>query len=103
MNKLEEIFKAWMISFDPNDAQSELASKRILICDECEFKSKTMIGPKMYIARCSDCGCALKAKIYTPRTYLDGINENNDSNKGSCPQSKWMEVEKEWLENKKST
>ena len=29
MNKIEEIFKSWNISFDPNSKQSELASQRI--------------------------------------------------------------------------
>lgn len=100
MNKLEEIFKSWGIAFDPNAAQANLAEKRIEICNDCEFKALTEIGPFMSFARCTVCGCALKGKIYTPRTYLDGIKEYNDSNLGSCPNSKWMEVEKIWLENK---
>lgn len=100
MNKIEEIFKSFSIAFDPSLEQSELASQRIQICNECEFKSLTPIGPFMNIARCSICGCALRGKMFTPRTYLDGIIEHGDSNLGSCPQSKWMIVEKQWLSNK---
>jgi hypothetical protein len=38
------------------------------------------------------CGCALKGKIYTDRTYLDPG--------GSCPKNKWSEAEDEYLNNK---
>ena len=93
MNKIEEIFKAWRIAFNPNDAQADLATKRIQICDECEFKDTiTAVGIGL-ITRCKVCGCALKAKIFTPVTYLD--------RGGSCPHGKWTEVEKEWLATKK--
>ncbi len=92
MNKVEEIFKSWMISFDPNAEQADIAAKRIEICDACEFRILTPIGPFLNIARCSVCGCALKAKMYTPVTH-------NDPG-GSCPQNKWAEVEDEWLASK---
>ena len=100
MNKLEEIFRSWSIAYDPNEKQADLAAKRIVICDECEFKVLTPIGPLFNIARCSLCGCALRGKIFTPRTYLDGLNEHNDPNLGSCPKSFWRKVEEEWLNNK---
>lgn len=87
MNKLEEIFKAWSIAFNPDDAQADLAAKRIEICEDCEFKSYN--GMFTY---CSVCGCALKAKIYTPVIYSD--------QGGSCPKEKWMDVEKEWVDKK---
>ena len=77
MNKIEEIFKAWKIAFNPNDIQSELAGKRMEICDGCESK-KTIP-----IIHCGECGCALKAKVYSPKV-------------GACPKGKWLEVEKEW-------
>jgi hypothetical protein len=86
LSKTKEIFEAWAISFNPDDAQAELASKRIEICDVCEHKA---LEP--YI-RCDQCGCALKAKIYTPRTYKDSG--------GSCPKTKWKEVEDEYLKTK---
>jgi rubredoxin len=83
MNKIQEIFTAWAISFDPNQEQSELASERIAICNECEFKATTPI------IHCSLCGCALRAKIFTP---LKG-NEVTPT----CPQHKWKEVEDKFL------
>jgi hypothetical protein len=86
LSKTKEIFEAWAISFNPNDAQAELASKRIAICDVCEHKT---IEPYIH---CNQCGCALKAKIYTPRTYKD--------DGGTCPKTKWKEVEDEYLKTK---
>lgn len=77
MNKIEEIFKAWGIMFNPNDAQSELAIKRMEICNTCEFKKTS---PVIY---CGECGCALKAKIYSPKI-------------GACPIGKWLPIEMEW-------
>jgi hypothetical protein len=79
MNKIEEIFKAWGIMFNPNDAQSELAAARMEICDGCDSK-KTI--PFIH---CGECGCALKAKIYSPKM-------------GACPKGKWMEVEHNWYQ-----
>jgi len=79
MNKIEEIFKAWGIMFNPNDAQSELAAARMEICDDCDSK-KTI--PFIH---CGECGCALKAKIYSPKM-------------GACPKGKWMEVEHNWYQ-----
>jgi ketosteroid isomerase-like protein len=86
LNKTKEIFEAWAISFNPDDAQAELASQRIEICDVCEHK-----GLEPYI-HCNQCGCALKAKIYTPRTYKDSG--------GSCPKNKWKDVEDIYLKTK---
>jgi hypothetical protein len=86
LSKTKEIFEAWAISFNPNDAQAELASKRIEICDVCEHKA---VEPYIH---CNQCGCALKAKIYTPRTYKD--------DGGSCPKTKWKEVEDDYLKTK---
>ena len=82
LSKTKEIFEAWAISFNPNDAQAELASERIQICDDCDFKI-----PEPYI-HCGKCGCALKAKIYTPKI-------------GACPRGKWVAVEMKW-ENQKN-
>jgi hypothetical protein len=88
MNKIIEIFKAFSIAFNPNDEQAELASKRIEICNKCEFKH---IIDVMNISRCSVCGCALSGKIYTPKVYSD--------DGGSCPKGKWENIEREWLIN----
>ena len=59
MNKIEEIFKSWGIMFNPNDLQSELAGKRMEICDECDSKRTSPL------IHCGECGCALKAKVYS--------------------------------------
>ena len=75
MNKIEEIFKAWNIAFNPDNEQAELASKRIEICNSCEHKV-TNLG----INRCSVCGCALKGKVFSPV-------------KGACPEGKWDKVD----------
>ena len=84
MNKVVEIFKAWGIAFNPNDAQSELAAKRMEICDTCDSKRTSPI------IHCGECGCALKAKVYSPKI-------------GACPEKKWLQVEKEWEVNKNNT
>ena len=77
MNKIEEIFKSWGISINPNEEQSELASKRIQICNSCEHKKEGVINT------CDVCGCALKAKVFTPV-------------KNACPIGKWEEVDSEF-------
>ena len=82
MNKIEEIFKAWGIMLDPNDIQSELAGKRMEICDDCDSKKTTPF------IHCGECGCVLKAKVYSPKI-------------GACPKGKWLDVETYW-ENEKN-
>ena len=79
MNKIVEIFKAWGIAFNPNDSESELAAKRMEICDGCDFKRTS---PIIY---CSECDCALKVKIYSPAI-------------GACPKDKWVDVEMEYFD-----
>lgn len=81
MNKIEEIFKAWGIMFNPTDAQSELAAERMQICDDCDSKRTTPI------IHCGECGCALKAKVYSPVI-------------GACPRGKWTAAEMIWENNK---
>jgi hypothetical protein len=82
MNKVEEIFKSWGIMFNPNDTQAELAAARMEICDSCNSK-KTIP-----IVHCGECGCALKAKVYSPVI-------------GACPKGKWTAAEMAF-ENKKN-
>lgn len=79
MNKIQEIFKAWNIAMDPTTKQAELASKRLEICNSCEYKV-TNLG----VNRCSVCGCALKGKVFTPAI-------------GACPKGKWDEIDKQAL------
>lgn len=72
MVNIKEIFKAWQISFDPNDQQAALAAKRLLICQDCKHKVKNRLG----IVVCIECGCPINKKVYS--------TENNP-----CPLSKW--------------
>ena len=78
MTKVEEIFRAWSIWFNPDDAQSELAAERIQVCDACEHKRQNPL------IHCGLCGCALKAKIYSPV-------------KGACPDGRWNEIDNKIL------
>ena len=81
MNKIIEIFKSWGIALNPNDAQAELAMARMEICEECDSKRTSPI------IHCSECGCALKAKVYSPTI-------------GACPRGKWMAIEMKWEHTK---
>jgi hypothetical protein len=82
MNKIEEIFKSWKIAYNPNDLQTELAIKRMEICDTCDSKKDTPF------IHCGECGCVLSKKIYSPKI-------------GACPKGKWVAVEMKW-ENEKN-
>ena len=82
MNKVIEIFKAWGIAFNPTHEQAGLASKRVEVCNDCEFKKDTPI------IHCGACGCALRAKIYSPI-------------QGACPKGFWNDIDKEFFDNKK--
>lgn len=79
MNKAEEIFKAWKTKFNPNEAQKELASLRMDICNECEHKQV------IAITRCGLCGCPLGGKVYSPK-------------QNACPAGKWDEIDKHFFE-----
>jgi ribosomal protein L37AE/L43A len=72
MNKVEEILKAWAIKLSPSEEQNTLAAARLTICDKCPKKKKNHVG----IWTCSECGCVLKVKVFTP--VKDG-----------CPLKKW--------------
>ena len=86
MNKIQEIFKAWQIAYNPNDLQSALAIDRMQICDTCDSKKE------IPFIHCGECMCALKAKIYTPKTFMD--------EGGSCPEKLWKGVEVQYLKTK---
>jgi hypothetical protein len=86
----KEIAGAWYNKFKHTPAQKDLADKRFDICLECPSK-KEGIKNKEWALVCGECGCPLKAKIYTNNTYLDDT--------GSCPLGKWKEIEIEYLKN----
>lgn len=70
MNKVEEILKSWSIYINPNERQSEIAAKRIEICDSCENKQESPYK------NCKLCRCALKVKVFSPTP-------------NACPAGKW--------------
>jgi hypothetical protein len=83
MNKIQEIFTAWNISFNPNDEQAELASKRIEICNSCEHKKQNVLFKNV----CELCGCSLSKKVFTPIV-------------GGCPDGRWNDIDKAIIKNK---
>ena len=84
MNKVEEIFKAWGIMFNPNEQQNGLAAERISICNECEHKGSNVL--KLNV--CTICGCALSAKVFSPKY-------------NACPMEKWITVENKYYKKLK--
>lgn len=74
-----EILKSWAIAYDPSEEQSQLAAKRIEICNLCDAKKTE---PVIY---CGDCGCPLSKKVFTP--YMN-----------RCPRGKWDEVDRKYFE-----
>ena len=75
MNKLSEIFQAWVASANPTPEQEIIAQYRTSICDVCEHKSHV---PGLNIFVCGKCGCPLHKKVFSPK---DGPE--------ACPLAKW--------------
>lgn len=75
MNKLSEIFGAWVAAASPNEEQERIAKYRMSICDDCTSKA---FNSALNFHYCSECGCPLSKKIFSPV-------------KGSeaCPLAKW--------------
>jgi len=89
----KEIANAWYNSVRHTPQQKMLADKRFDICLACPSKKETFKDKKWSFI-CGECGCPLKAKVYTENTYKD--------KSGSCPLNKWNDVEDEWLKNFKA-
>jgi ribosomal protein L37E len=79
-----EIINAWIISFNPNESQKELALNRAKICDGCEYKKLIVKKPI-----CSACGCPISKKIFS-------------ENQNPCPKGKWKDVDDEFFTKLKS-
>jgi hypothetical protein len=79
MYNFNEILKAFLISYKPTKLQSELAEKRLSICDSCDSKKLVL---KKFIPThiCKECKCVIQKKIYSPL-------------KNTCPLNKWNDVE----------
>lgn len=85
----KEISKAWFNSVIHSSIQKELADARFEICLTCPSKKEIFEG-KEWSLKCGECGCPLKAKIYTYKTYLDKDK--------SCPLDKWKSIEEKHLD-----
>lgn len=73
MNKIYEIVTAWATAINPTEEQKEVAQKRLEICMNCEHWKESAVG----VAYCGKCGCATKAKVFSPRGTQ------------ACPLHKW--------------
>ena len=79
-----EISKAWFNTLSHSPEQKNLAVNRFNICLECPSKKEIFKNQKWSL-KCGECGCPLKAKVYTDYTYKD--------KQKSCPLDKWKDVE----------
>jgi hypothetical protein len=73
MNKVKEIVIAWATAMNPSEEQKEVAEIRLQTCMGCEFWKENSMG----LAICSRCGCATKAKVFSP------------VGSKACPEQKW--------------
>ena len=82
-----EIVKAWITSFNPNEAEEKMATNRKSICKECP-SNKQILKKRGWTSVCKECGCPISKKVYT-KSY------------NPCPLGKWAEVDNLFFENKK--
>lgn len=88
LEKFKEIAEAFFISHSPTEAQQKLAIERYKICVSCPNygEKRDIIGDEY----CKICLCNIPKKIY--------------SNKfDACPEHRWINVEKEILQDVKKT
>jgi hypothetical protein len=75
MNKISEIFQAWVAAANPTSEEQALAEYRSSICDLCDKKTHVS-AINSFI--CSECGCPLSKKVFSPKPGLE-----------ACPLAKW--------------
>lgn len=85
---IKKIIEAWSISRNPTNDQTEMAERRLKICDNCDSKREYMKKIKMLVL-CSECGCPLAKKSYT--------NSYN-----ACPLGKWKETDLPFFPDQKT-
>lgn len=73
MTKIQEIIIAYARMVNPTEEQKKDAEIRLQTCMGCEMWKENPVG----IAYCASCGCATKAKIFSPK----GLQ--------ACPLNKW--------------
>lgn len=74
MNKLSEIFQAWVAAANPSPAQKLLAEQRAIVCSGCEHRS---FNETFNVNTCGLCGCPLSKKVFSP------------AGPEACPGNKW--------------
>lgn len=79
----KEVFKAWIVSFNPNDTQKELAEERLNICMGCEYRKEVLKGVR-WSALCGECGCPISKKIFS-------------KNYNACPKKKWEDIDSNYI------
>lgn len=75
MNKISEIFQAWVAAAKPTPEQKEIAEYRSSVCDSCDQKG---FNTTLDIYYCMQCGCPLNKKVFSP---VEGPK--------ACPLAKW--------------
>lgn len=76
IDKVKEIFSSWITSTNPSESQIKLAEERYKICRTCDRMVDGLAG----IPKCSECGCPINKKIFSPKY-------------DACPLHKWLDVE----------
>jgi len=75
-DKVKEIAESWIIANNPSETQLKLAEERLKICKGCDKMETATLGH----FKCSECGCPISKKIFSPRY-------------DACPLHKWLDVE----------
>jgi ribosomal protein L37AE/L43A len=75
VNKISEIFQAWVAAANPTPEQTLIAESRSAICDTCDKKEYVKA---LAIFICGECGCPLSKKVFSP---AEGPK--------ACPLAKW--------------
>ena len=75
MNKISEIFQAWVAAANPSPEQKSIAEYRSSVCDTCP-KREYVKAIATFI--CGECGCPLNKKVFSP---VEGPK--------ACPLAKW--------------
>lgn len=75
-SKISEIIQAWWIASNPTKEQSQLAQKRLEICNGCD----SMVESVVFKFKCNKCGCPIGKKIFANQM-------------GTCPLQKWNKIE----------
>lgn len=76
MSSISDIIRAWWIAENPTPQQSQLAKKRLDICNRCSSKVESVV----FGFKCAECGCPIGKKIFTDKM-------------GTCDLHKWDNVE----------